>query len=149
MILSKKVRILPTKKHRILIHKSFGCKRYIYNWGIDQIEDHYKQTNQYLYSGQLRKNMTVLKQNLVWLKEVGSNVLKMSLMDLDKAYIKFLNKKCGKPNYKKKTIQESFYVNYESCKVGNYKVRCEKLGWIRTKEQLPSTKISDPHISFD
>ena len=149
MILSKKIRILPTKKQRMLIHKSFGCKRFIYNWGIDQIEDYYKQTNKYLYYGELSKNMTILKQNLAWLKEVGSNVLKHSLRDLDKAYSKFLNKNSGKPKYKKKTIQESFYVNYESCKVGNYKVRCEKLGWIRTKEQLPSTKISNPHISFD
>ena len=149
MILSKKIRILPTKKQRILIHKSFGCKRYIYNWGIDQIEDYYKQNNKYLSSGELRKNMTILKQNLVWLKEIGNNVLKRSLIDLDKAYIKFFNKKGGRPKYKKKTTQESFYVNYESCRVGNYKVRCEKLGWIRTKEQLPLTKISNPHISFD
>ena len=149
MILSKKIRILPTKKQQILIHKSFGCKRYIYNWGIDQIENYYKQNNKYLYSGELRKNMTMLKQNLVWLKEVGGNVLKQSLIDLNKSYIKFFNKKSGKPKYKKKSTQESFYVNYESCRVGNYKVRCEKLGWIRTKEQLPLTKISDPHISFD
>ena len=149
MILSKKVRILPTKKQRILIHKSFGCKRYIYNWGIDQVEDYYKQNNKYLYSGELRKNMTILKQNLVWLREVGSNVLKQSLIDLDKSYSKFFNEQSGKPKYKKKTIQESFYVNYESCRVDNYKVRCEKIGWIRTKEKLPSTKISNPHISFD
>ena len=149
MILSKKIRILPTKKQQILIHKSFGCKRYIYNWGIDQIENYYKENNKYLYYGELSKNMTILKQRLVWLKEVGNKVLKQSLIDLDKSYIQFFNKKGGKPKYKKKTIQESFYVNYETCRVGNYKVRCEKLGWIRTKEQLPLTKISDPHISFD
>ena len=149
MILSRRIRILPTKKQRILIHKSFGCKRYIYNWGIDQIEDYYKQNNKYLYSGKLMKDMTILKQQFSWLKEVGCNVLKHSLKDLDEAYINFFNKKCGKPKYKKKTIQESFYVNYEYCRVGNYKVRCEKLGWIRTKEQLPLTKISNPYISFD
>ena len=108
MILSKKIRILPTKKQRILIHKFFGCKRYIYNWGIDQIEDYYKQNNKYLYSGELRKNMTVLKQNLVWLKEVCSNVLKQSLIDLDKSMVSFLIKKVGNLNIKRKQHKKVF-----------------------------------------
>ena len=68
MILSRKVRILPTKKQRILIHKSFGCKRYIYNWGIDQIEDYYKNNNKYLYSGQLRKKYDNVKTKLSLVK---------------------------------------------------------------------------------
>ena len=149
MILSRKVRILPREEQRILINKSFGCKRYIYNWGIDQMEAYYKANSHRLSNNDLRKSMTQLKHSLIWLKEVGSNVLKHSLIDLDKAYDKFLKKQAGRPKYKKKRISESFYVNYESCKVGTYEVRCEKLGWIKTSEQLPFTKISNPHISFD
>ena len=89
MILSRKVRILPTEEQRILINKSFGCKRYIYNWGIDQMEDYYKVNSQRLSNNDLRKSMTQLKDSLIWLKEVGSNVLKHSLIDLDKAYDSF------------------------------------------------------------
>ena len=151
-----KIRIKPTKEQEILLWKSAGCSRFIYNWALDKQIDNHKKGNKFINDKVLRREMTKLKkeEDFKWLCEVGSNVLKQAVKDLCLAYKKFFDKKAGFPKYKIRKSNISFYVNYETMKKTQNGVQCEKLGNIKTAEPLPNLikgeeHYSNPHISYD
>lgn len=151
MIKGYKIRLIPTLEQEILIKKSIGVSRFIYNWCLDKE----LKSNKFIKDNDLRKELTKLKktEDYSWLSEVGSNVIKQAAKDLCNAYKRFFKHLSNKPKFKKKGLNNSFYVNYESIKKTKKGVRCEKIGDIKTSERLP--KISkekhylNPHIVFD
>ena len=151
-----KIRLKPTKEQEILLWKSAGCSRFIYNWALDKQIDNHKKGNKFINDKVLRREMTKLKkeEDFKWLCEVGSNVLKQAVKDLCLAYKKFFDKKANFPKHKDRKSNISFYVNYESMKKTQNGVQCEKLGNIKTAEPLPELLIEEkhylnPHISYD
>ena len=151
-----KIRLKPTKEQEILLWKSAGCSRFIYNWALDKQIDNHKKGNKFINDKVLRREMTKLKkeEDFEWLCEVGSNVLKQAVKDLCLAYKKFFDKKASFPKHKSRKSNISFYVNYETMKKTQNGVQCEKLGNIKTAESLPNLlkgeeHYSNPHISYD
>ena len=150
-----KIRLKPTKEQEMLLWKSAGCSRFIYNWALDKETDNYEKGNKFINDKVLRREMTKLKkkEDFKWLCEVGSNVLKQAVKDLCLAYKKFFDKKAGFPKHKSRKSNISFYVNYESMKKTQNGVQCEKLGNIKTVEPLPKLLKGEyyfnPHISYD
>ena len=146
-----KIRLLPTKEQEILIRKSIGVSRFVYNWCLDK----QRKSDKFISDNDLRKELTKLKKTSEyhWLNEVGSNVIKQSAKDLCNAYKMFLNRIKGKPKFKKKCFNNSFYVNYESMRKTKNGVRCEKIGDIKTSERVPKLMkdkhYMNPHIVFD
>lgn len=146
-----KIRLKPTKEQEILIKKSIGVSRFVYNWCLSA----QSTSDKFIRDNELRKELTKLKKTkeYYWLAEVGSNVIKQSAKDLCNAYRRYFNHISNRPVFKKKGYSNSFYVNYESMKRTETGVRCEKLGDIKTSERLPKlTKDKhylNPHIIFD
>lgn len=146
-----KIRLLPTLEQEILIRKSIGVSRFVYNWCLDK----QLKSDKFIRDNELRKELTKLKRthNYYWLNEVGCNVIKQSARDLCNAYKRFFNKLSNKPRFKKKGVHTSFYVNYETMKKTKHGVRCEKIGNIKTSERLPklikNSHYMNPHIVFD
>lgn len=146
-----KIRILPTLEQEILIRKSIGVSRFVYNWCLDK----QLKSDKFIRDNELRRELTKLKRtnSYYWLSEVGCNVIKQSAKDLCNVYKNFFNKLSNKPRFKKKGIHNSFYVNYESMKKTKHGVRCEKIGDIKTSERLPklmkNKHYMNPHIVFD
>lgn len=146
-----KIRLLPTLEQKILIQKSIGVSRFVYNWCLGK----QFKSDKFIRDNELRKELTKLKRtnDYHWLNEVGNNVIKQAAKDLCNAYQRFLNKASGKPRFKKKGVHNSFYVNYESMKKTKRGVRCEKIGDIKTSERLPklmkNKHYMNPHVVFD
>lgn len=146
-----KIRLLPTLEQEMIIRKSIGVSRFVYNWCLDK----QLKSDKFIRDNELRKELTRLKRtdSHHWLNEVGCNVIKQSAKDLCNAYKKFLKGLAGKPRFKKKGISNSFYVNYETMKKTKHGVRCEKIGDIKTSERLPkltsNSHYTNPHIVFD
>lgn len=146
-----KIRLKPTLEQEILIKKSIGVSRFVYNWCLS------KQINsdEFISDNDLRKELTKLKKTkgYIWLSEVGCNVIKMSAKDLCNAYKRCFKHLSNKPVFKKKGHSNSFYVNYESMRKTKKGVRCEKIGDIKTSERLPKLERDkhyvNPHIVFD
>lgn len=146
-----KIRLKPTKEQEILIKKSIGVSRFVYNWCLSV----QSTSDKFIRDNELRKELTQLKKTkeYYWLAEVGSNVIKQSAKDLCNAYRRYFNHISNRPTFKKKGYSNSFYVNYESMKRTETGVRCEKLGNIKTSERLPKLAKDkhylNPHIIFD
>lgn len=84
-----KVRIYPNKEQQILIDKTFGCTRFIYNFMLNLKQKLYKNFNISLSYNHISKILTALKRNKIWLREIDAVALKECLKDLDVAYQKF------------------------------------------------------------
>jgi len=163
MLLTKKIRLIPTPEQEILFLKSAGVARWAYNYFLSENERIYQQYLENnktgvksISEGAVRKyiNNVLKKTTHTWLKEVGSNVMKQAVKDADVALQRFLKKISDKPKYKSKHKSKlSFYVNCESLSRKNGGFHGEKTGFVRTSEPLPKLKkgekYSNPHISFD
>ena len=99
---SYKYRLYPTAEQRTLLAKHFGASRYLYNHFLTKRKDTYlaSKTNLNYYDN--ARELTTLKKEFTWLKEVGSQTLQFSLKCLDGAYNRFFNGLAKFPTYKSK-----------------------------------------------
>lgn len=65
---SYKFRIYPTKDQEILIQKTFGCCRFVYNYFLNKRIELYKETGKSTTYNKQSKELTRLKKELEWLK---------------------------------------------------------------------------------
>lgn len=147
-----KVRIYPNEEHKVLIDKTFGCARFIYNFMLNLKQKLYKNFNITLSCNHTSKVLTELKRHKVWLKDVDAVALQQSLKDLDVAYQKFF-KGNGYPKFKsKKRDKNSYRTNGSYLKLDkdSRKIRIPKAGWIKFRDKNDFkglTKINNITIS--
>ncbi|GGE57027.1 RNA-guided endonuclease InsQ/TnpB family protein [Priestia taiwanensis] len=153
MILAKKIRIVPTKEQEIQLWKSAGTARFTYNWALAKQQENYKQGGKFIPHTVLRKIFTKLKQvpEYAWLYDVSNNVAKQAMKDLCSAYANFFKGLADKPRFKsRRRSKPSFYNDTDKLKVKEKLVLIEKVGWVKTVEQLPiGVKYTNPRVSFD
>lgn len=152
MIIAKKVRIKPTPEQEQKLWQSVGTARFVYNWTLNRQEENYKNGGKFISDNELRKEITQLKKGeLSWLNQVSNNVAKQAVKDCCVAYKNFFTKKAKKPRFKsRKKTKPSFYNDNVKLKVKKNFVLIEKVGWIKTNEQIPmNTKYTNPRISHD
>lgn len=153
MLKAIKVRLYPSKKQEENLWKSVGTARFIYNWTLARQEENYKNGGKFISDGFLRKELTQLKKaELNWLNEVSNNVAKQAVKDACNSYKRFFKGLSDKPKFKsKRKSKKSFYNDNVALRVKeNCLVKIEKVGWIKTNEQIPiGVKYSNPRISYD
>ena len=152
MILAKKIRLYPTEEQKQKLWQSVGTARFIYNWTLNRQEENYKNGGNFIKDNDLRKEITQLKkEKLSWLNEVSNNVAKQAVKDACNAYKNFFKGLVDKPKFKsRKKSKPSFYNDTSKLKAKEKSVLIEKIGWVKTKEQLPmDVKYTNPRISYD
>lgn len=136
MIVNKayKFRIYPNKEQRTLINKTFGCSRFVFNHFLEKWDNTYKETGKGLSYYSCSAQLTQLKKELTWLKEVDSIAIQSSLKNLADSYSRFFKKQNNKPNFKsKKNLVQSYTTRYTNgnITIDDNKIKLPKLGWIR------------------
>lgn len=124
-------RIYPNKEQIVLIAKTFGCCRFVYNYFLD-----YSNNNGY-NSKSTNNNMCnrKLKMEYPWLKEVDKFAITNAIYNLDNAYKRYMNKLSEKPRFKKKKQKESYQTNFTNNNIevlDNY-IKLPKLGKVAAK----------------
>ena len=86
MLKGLRIRIYPNKQQKILIAKTFGCCRLIYNKGLALRKNTYENEGKSIGYKETNAMLTSLKKedDFSFLKEVDSIALQQSLRDLDK-----------------------------------------------------------------
>lgn len=104
-----KFRFYPTEEQEQILAKTFGCVRYVYNWGLRLKTDAYYNDGKRLYYKDLSAQLTVMKQQTetIWLNEVSSVALQQSLRHLDRAFINFFEGHGAYPQFHKKHGKQS------------------------------------------
>lgn len=129
-----KFRIYPSKEQEILIAKTIGCSRFVFNHFLAKWNDTYKATGKGLTYNSCSAQLTQLKKELVWLKEVDSIAIQSSLKNLADAYSRFFKKQNDAPHFKsKKNKVQSYTTKHTNGNIaieGN-KIKLPKLGLVR------------------
>ena len=101
-----KFRVYPTKEQQILINKTFGCCRFVYNHFLATRRDAWVNNKESINYKQTSVMLTKLKKDeqYKWLKEVDCTSLQNSLQDLERAYKNFFEKRAKYPRFKLKRV---------------------------------------------
>ena len=92
-----KFRLYPNIEQKILINKTIGCTRFIYNYMLEK-----KIKNNKLSRFDLNNLIPRVCEEYPYLKEVDSMSLRCAIKDLSEGFNKYYNGKGELPNYKKK-----------------------------------------------
>lgn len=141
-----KFRMYPNKKQEEIINKTFGCCRFVYNTFLSKRIEVYTDSKETYSYKQCSSDLTILKKELLWLKEPDKFSLQNSLKDLEVAYKNFFKiKEVGFPKFKsKKTNRFSYRTNFTNNNIefcGKH-IKLPKLGMIKIRDKhIPQGRI--------
>jgi putative transposase len=103
MLRRQTYRCYPTPEQEILLAKTFGCCRYVYNWGL-ALRTAAFHAGAPLSYGQTSAALTRLKKekSTSWLKDVSCVPLQQELQHLETAFGNFFAKRAEHPTFKQK-----------------------------------------------
>ena len=101
MFRAYKYRIYPNSSQEELINKHIGASRFLYNLALETKTTAYIGSNINLSRYDLQAQIIGLKEECHWLKEINSQTLQVTLINLEAAYRSFY-KGGGFPKYKSK-----------------------------------------------
>lgn len=141
---SLRFRIYPNGHQKMLIDKTFGCARYVYNYFLAERKDIWANRKERTSYYEQNRRLTVLKSENEWLKETDSRALQYSLRHLDDSYKGFFNG-AGYPKFKSKHDSKQNYTTAfnkgVTVFVGNH-IKLPKLGYVKCR----ATKEVDGRI---
>jgi putative transposase len=87
-----KFRLYPTLEQATLINKSIGCCRFVFNHFLAQWNETYQQTGKGLSYHTCSSQLTQLKKEINWLKEIDATSLQNTCKHLADGFPSFLPK---------------------------------------------------------
>lgn len=157
--LALKVRIYPTQEQTVLINKTLGCCRQVYNIMLASRLDFYdknikgkelsKTEKSEIYKSYKAPTEKELKQQYEYMKEVSSVALQQSRRDMQSAFDRFFKGLSKFPKFHSKKQKDSFReINIHKAKWFDWNLRAitlPKIGKIRFKNrELPKwLKVDD------
>ena len=113
MLRAVKIRLYPNKTQTMQINKLLGCYRFVYNQCLNKKIQSYNndKTNETLTTlGHFIHHELLKDDNVIWLKEQNTKVLKQAVKDMLTAYKNFFEQHKGFPKFKTK------HDNKQSCR---------------------------------
>jgi putative transposase len=132
-------RIKPNSEQIVLLYKTFGCCRWVYNQMLAEKIAHYEKTQK-----SIRLTPAMYKSANPWLKEVDSLALANVQLNLESGFSNFFrDKNFGFPNWKKRHSGHYSYTTNlvnDNIKLDGGYLKLPKLGKLRIKQhrQIPS-----------
>jgi putative transposase len=110
MLKAFKYRLYPDFSQAELLNKHFGCVRFVYNLALETKQTAYAGNKKSLSYNDMSAQLTDLKKECDFLKEVNSQCLQMALRNLDNSFQRFFKAQSAFPNFKKKSNKQSFQL---------------------------------------
>lgn len=135
-----KFRLYPNKEQQIQITKTFGSCRFVYNYYLLKRIEFYKTNNQLMNFYICSADLTKLKKEKEWLKEIDKFALQNALKDLDRAFMNFFrenkkgNKEQGFPKFKSKRNNSYSYrtsFTHNNIRIEDNSIKLPKLGFVK------------------
>lgn len=99
-------RMYPTKEQELLMKKTFGCVRFVYNYYLDKCKKE-KSYNAYA----MCKSLKELEEKNRFLKECDSCSLRCALFNLEDAFKNYFAQRGNYPVFKNKYVKQSYRTN--------------------------------------
>ena len=142
-----KFRLYPTKEQEVLLNKTFGCVRKLWNLMLNDRIEYYET-----YGEKLDNQPADYKNDYPYLKEVDSRALSAVWRNLNTAYKNFFQRKeVGFPKFKSKKHKQSYttYNCNNSIRIEGNKIKLPKVGLVKLKitRDFDSSKIKGVTVS--
>ncbi len=129
----------PNREQCVLLAKSVGASRYVYNWGLAESQRNYELTGKRPRLGDLKTQLVELKKSdCPWLCDVSAHIGQSALKDLNVAFDRFFKglkgegPRTGYPKFKRKGERDSARL-YEVTLEERH-IRLPRIGRVRLKE---------------
>lgn len=131
-----KFRIYPNKQQEILINKTIGSSRFVFNHFLQLWNEEYSKTKKGLSYNTCATMLPSMKKSeeYSWLKEVDSIALQSSIKNLEDSFNRFFKKQNMKPKFKSKKNPSQSYITKNvsnSIQIVNNKIKLPKLKWVK------------------
>ena len=129
-----KFRIYPDSNQALLIVKTIGCSRFVFNHFLAERSSAYESEKRTLSYSNCSAMLTQLKKELTWLKEVDSTALQSSLRFLDDSFKRFFSRQNDYPRFKsRKNPVQSYTSKFtnNNIAVEDSFIKLPKLGLVR------------------
>ena len=131
-----KVRLYPNSDQQQLLAQSFGNCRWLWNYGLNLINQTYKETGKGLSSYDIKKQIPDLKKEREWLKLTYSQCLQQVCINLNTAFTNFFQGRARYPKFKSKHGKQS--IQYpQNVEVKEDCLKFPKLGEIKAVLHRP------------
>lgn len=134
-----RVRLYPTGEQKILIDKTFGCVRFVYNQTLENCKRLYEQSKRFPSKNERMKNLVPLKEKYEFLKDADAKALQQSVRNFNFVLDKFFKNRnyFGFPKFTSKRNQkQSYRTPHDRGRAGvldNKHIKLPKLGKVETK----------------
>ena len=133
-----KFRLYPNKEQEILINKTIGSSRFVFNYFLNLWNEEYKKTDKGLTYNKCATMIPALKKSeeYSWLKEVDSVALQSSVKNLEDSFNRFFKKQNKAPRFKSKKNPAQSYItkngnNDTSIQIEGNKIKLPKLKMVK------------------
>ena len=129
-----KFRIYPDSDQALLIVKTIGCSRFVFNHFLAERSSAYESEKKTLSYNNCSAMLTQLKKELTWLSEVDSTALQSSLRFLDDSFKRFFSRQNDYPRFKsRKNPVQSYTSKFtnNNIAVEDSFIKLPKLGLVR------------------
>ena len=130
-------RLYPTEDQKLIMAKTFGCNRYVYNRALALRIELYQREGKHISKFDLNKEVTKWKntEETSWLKEVYSQSLQQTVANMDTAFINFFRNKMGFPKFKSKHSHRNSYRLPQNIKINfdENKIFLPGLKWVNIR----------------
>ena len=116
--------------------KHAGTARHAYNWGLALCKSALENQEKMPSAFDLHKRLVAeVKSVNDWYYEVSKCSPQQALRDLATAFKNCFQHQRGFPQFKKKNVKDSFYLEGNVQIIGN-KIKLPKIGWVKTYEKF-------------
>lgn len=129
-----KFRLYPNREQKVLLCKTFGCARFIYNQILNVRINNYEAKKKHL---EVSNKLTPakFKEEFPWLKEVDSLALANAQLQVQRAYKNRFEHNFGNPKFKNKNARQSYTTNNQkgTIHIDSNKIKLPKIGYVNIK----------------
>lgn len=139
-------RLEPNPEQESVLFHWVGVVRLVYNLALEQRRDywrqHHRKTGRGISSASQGPEITALRREFDWIREVPCNCLHQAMRDLDRAFAGFYSGRAKYPNFRKKGANDKVRMQRSDLGIKRLNavwsaVRLPKLGWVKFRDTRP------------
>ena len=142
-----KIRLELNNVQTTLARKHAGVSRHAYNWGLDVCQQAHTNGEKRPSAIDLHKKLVKeVKSVNAWYYEVSKCPPQEALRDLNVAYQRFFKGQGKFPQFKKKGVKDSFYLE-GNIEAKDGKIKLPRFGWVKVSEKINVKGIKNVTVS--
>jgi putative transposase len=129
-------KLKPTGEQEQAFWRYVGACRWVWNRFLDERQTAYKETGESLSMYEQKRQLSILKaqSETSWLSEIHSQVLQEVVLNLQRAFQNFFDKRAASPRFKSRKNPAQSFSYPQGVKVDENQVYLPKIGWVRFRK---------------